>query len=164
MYLHALVKHNHIHLFSCFWPCFGPLNLPKQKGQILLTESDERKENIPVRTFYPPTLLHQRNTPSISKGKISWLRGQCCGFHFHFSQSVSVNSQVTYPNFPKFKNHGKTCSNQQNVNLTRSIIPWKKDNLSVYNIRKVYFASLLSFLKKQDRGPTRFEIARHLLV
>ena len=27
---------------------------------------------------------------------------------------------------------------------------WKKDNFSVYNIRKVYFASLLSFLKKQE--------------
>ena len=28
----------------------------------------------------------------------------------------------------------------------------------------VYFASLLSFLKKQDSGPTLFKIARHLLV
>ena len=46
---------------------------------------------------------------------------------------------------------------------TSSIIPCKKDNLSVYNIRKVCFASLLSFFKKQDRGPTRFEIARHIL-
>ena len=45
-----------------------------------------------------------------------------------------------------------------------SNIPLKNDNLSVYNIRKAYFASLLSFLKKRDRGPTRFEIARHLLV
>ena len=33
---------------------------------------------------------------------------------------------------------------------TSSIIPCKKDNLSVYNIRKVYFASLLSFLKNKD--------------
>ena len=47
---------------------------------------------------------------------------------------------------------------------TSSIIPWKKDNLFVYNIRDVYFASLLSVLKKQDREPTRFEIARHRLV
>ena len=47
---------------------------------------------------------------------------------------------------------------------TSSIIPSKKDNLSVYHIRKVYFASLLSVLKKQDREPTRFEIARHRLV
>ena len=47
---------------------------------------------------------------------------------------------------------------------TSSIIPCKKDNLSVYNIHKVYFASLLSFLKKQDREPTSFEIARHRLV
>ena len=39
-----------------------------------------------------------------------------------------------------------------------------KDSLSVYNIRKVYFASLLSFLEKQNRRSTRFEIARYLLV
>ena len=32
---------------------------------------------------------------------------------------------------------------------TSSIIPCKKDNLSVYNIRKVCFASLLSFLKNK---------------
>ena len=50
------------------------------------------------------------------------------------------------------------------MKCTSSIMLRKKDNVSVYNIRKVYFASLLSFLKKQDRGPTRFEIARHLLV
>ena len=31
---------------------------------------------------------------------------------------------------------------------TSSIIPWKKDNLSVYNIRKLYCATLLSFFKK----------------
>ena len=31
---------------------------------------------------------------------------------------------------------------------TSSIIPRKKANLSVYNIRKVYVASLQSFLKK----------------
>ena len=43
---------------------------------------------------------------------------------------------------------------------TSSIIPSKKDHLSVYHIRKVYFASLLSVLKKQDREPTRFEIVR----
>ena len=48
------------------------------------------------------------------------------------------------------------------MNRTSSIIPWKKSNLSVHNIRKVYFASLLSVLKKHDRGPTHFEIARHL--
>ena len=36
---------------------------------------------------------------------------------------------------------------------TSSIIPCKKDNLSVYNIRKVCFASLLSFLKKLE-SPT----------
>ena len=32
---------------------------------------------------------------------------------------------------------------------TSSAIPCKKDNLPVYNIRKVYSASLLSFLKKK---------------
>ena len=47
---------------------------------------------------------------------------------------------------------------------TSSIIPRKKNNLSVSNIRKVYFASVLSVLKKQDRKRTRFEIARHRLV
>ena len=52
----------------------------------------------------------------------------------------------------------------ENVNVTRSIIPWKKDNLSVYNIRKVYFSSLLSvsvFLKNkehfQQRRPDQVE-------
>ena len=34
-------------------------------------------------------------------------------------------------------------------------MPLKKDNLSVYNKRKVYFASLLSFLKKQGTLPTK---------
>ena len=47
---------------------------------------------------------------------------------------------------------------------TSSIIAWKKDNLSVYNIGKVYFASLLSFRRKHDRGLIRFKISRHLLV
>ena len=47
---------------------------------------------------------------------------------------------------------------------TSSIIPCKKENLSVYNLRKVYFANLFSVLKKQDREPTRLEIARHRLV
>ena len=47
---------------------------------------------------------------------------------------------------------------------TSSIIPCKKENLSVYNIRKVYFAGLLIVLEKQDREPTPFEIARHRLV
>ena len=38
---------------------------------------------------------------------------------------------------------------------TSSIIPYKKDNLSVYNIRKVCFASLLSFLKNKKHKATR---------
>ena len=38
---------------------------------------------------------------------------------------------------------------------TSSIIPYKKDNLSVYTIRKVCCASLLGFKKKQERLPPK---------
>ena len=38
---------------------------------------------------------------------------------------------------------------------TSSIIPCKKDNLSVYTIRKVCCASLLGFKKKQERLPAK---------
>ena len=158
---------SNIIIFICFL-AFGHVLVhsiyPNKRVKFSLRSPMKERKTFPYGHSTLPRFSINVIPPASQKGKISWLRGQCCGFHFHFSQSVSVNSQVTYPNFPKFKNHGKTCSNQQNVNLTRSIIPWKKDNLSVYNIRKVYFASLLSFLKKQDGGPTRFEIARHLLV
>ena len=55
-------------MFTCYL-AFGPLNFPKQKGQILLTVSDEGKGHIPSRTFCPPTLLLLMYTPASRKGK-----------------------------------------------------------------------------------------------
>ena len=48
------------------------------------------------------------------------------------------------------------------VDRSRPALDLNPSDRKLGNIRKAYFASLLSFLKKRDRGPTRFEIARHL--
>ena len=52
--------------------------------------------------------------------------------------------------FRPFTSNGFSRNNEA---YTSSIIPWKKDNLSVYNIIIIdYFASLLSFLKNWGKA------------
>ena len=70
-----------------------------------------------------------------------------------------INNIAAILNVCRILSHLLRTFSWEMMKRTISTIPWKKDYVSVYIKRKVYFASLHSFLKKQDRGPSRFGIA-----